>query len=407
MHFGKLARTSLSLLLQHRLRSLAAVGAIFVGQAALVLAVGAAQAGHRDLQAKLRQMGANLLVVRAGTFQQFGRRVAQVSRATTLLPQDALRLGREVAGVKKLATVASAVKTVRFQANVASVPVVGVSPEYFELQRLALQDGRLFFAEEDRARTRVAVLGAKVAKALAAVENPLDQRVRIAGVPFKVVGVLRPKEVGIAEIDPDQSVFVPVSTLLFRVAGRSWLDAIIVQGQSPEKLPRLSREIREALRRAHGLAQGKEDDFTVQDPVRLLALEHDLGEAFRALAAGMAGVCIATGAVGIVAVMLMAVRERTREIGLRRAVGATRAAILVQFLFEAALLTALGGFSGAAFALPAQAAICKLAGWPTVWPLKAALAAGGVSVVLGLVCGVAPAIRAARLAPATAVRAAA
>lgn len=406
MHPARLARTSLSILLAHRLRTLIACTAIFIGVLALVLMVGAGQAAERDLRARIREMGSNILAVRAGTFYRFGRHVQQVSRTTTLLPRDAEILRRELFGVKRLSAVAMGSKSVRWQNNWQTLPVVGVTPEYFELHALRLARGRPFSAEEERGLARVVVVGAKAARELFELEDPVGQRVRIGGLLFQVIGVAAEKGTGLFGADPDHSLYVPLSTMLSRVLGRSWLDAVLVQAESSAALPALRHDIAEILRRTHRLPPGRADDFTVQEPAALLAAEHEMGEAFRALVGGVAAIALATGGIGIIAVMLLAVRERTREIGLRRAIGATRPAIFVQFLFEASLLSGLGGVAGAAVALPGNALICRLAGWPVVWPWTAALGGLAFSVGLGVLCGVAPAVRASRLQPAQAVRAA-
>lgn len=403
---SKLARTSLSILLAHRARTLVSCGAVFIGVAALVLMVGAGQAGERDLRAQIREMGSNILAVRAGHFQTVGRHVQQVSRTTTLLPRDVELLRRQLLGVRRLAAVATATKVVRSRAEAQALSIVGVDPEYFELQRLVVARGRAFSAEEDRGLARVAVVGATAAHELFELDDPIGQQVRVGGVPFEIIGVTAKKGGGLFGADPDQDVYVPLSALLSRLLGRSWVDVVLVQADSPALFPVLRQDIAEDLRRAHHLAAGRPDDFTIQDPAALLAAEHEMGEAFRALVGGVAGVSLATGGIGIIAVMLMTVRERTREIGLRRAIGATRRAILFQFLFEASLLTGLGGLAGALIALPANALICRLAGWPIVWPVAAMLAGTAFSVGLGVLCGIAPAVRAARLEPAIAVRAA-
>lgn len=406
LHAAKLARTSLAILLAHGARTAISCGAIFVGVVALVLMAGAGLAAERDLTSRIRDMGSNILAVRAGQFQQFGRHTQQVSRTNTLLPQDVKRLRRELQGAQHLAGLATATKPVRWRNEAQTLTIVGIDPEYFALKRFTLAQGRLFSSEEQRGLARVAVLGGKAARWLFETENPVGQQIRVGGVPFEVIGVATNTGGGLWGGDDNASVYVPITTLMFRLLGRNWLDAILVQADSSARLPAIRYDIANILRRNHRLAPGRPDDFTIQDPAKLLAAEHEIGEAFRALVGGVAAVSLATGGIGIVAVMLMAVRERTREIGLRRALGATRRAILFQFLVEAALLTTLGGLVGALVALPGNALVCHLAGWPVVWPVAATLAAIAFSAGLGVLCGVAPALRAAHLEPAVAVRAA-
>lgn len=406
VHAAKLARTSLAILLAHGARTAISCAAIFVGVVAFVLMAGAGHAAERDLVGRIRDMGSNILAVRAGQFQQFGRHTQQVSRTTTLLPEDIKRLRRELQGVQHVAGLATATKPVRWRDEAEALTIVGIDSEYFALKRFTLAQGRLFSSEEQRGLARVAVFGGKAAQWLFETEDPVGQRVRVGGVPFEVIGVATNTTAGLSGADENASVYVPITTLMSRLLGRNWLDAILVQADGSARLPALRYDIASVLRRNHRLQPGRPDDFTIQDPAALLAAEHEMGGAFRTLVGGVAAVSLATGGVGIVAVMLMAVRERTREIGLRRAIGATRRAILLQFLVEAVFLTTLGGLMGALVALPGNALVCHLAGWPVVWPVAEALLAIGFSIGLGVLCGIAPALRAAHLEPAMAVRAA-
>lgn len=406
MHPVRLARISLAILLAHRTRTLLACASVFIGVAALVLVVGAGQAARRDLQSRIREMGSNILAVRAGRFEQFGRRVQQISRTHLLVPQDAVAIKREVPGVQRVSGLAIGRKQVRWQSNWQVFPVVGVNPDFFELHRVRLTAGRTFSAEEERGLARVVVVGARAARELFELENPLGQRVRIGRVLFEVIGVAAEKGVSLSGTDPDRSLYVPLATQLTRVLGRTWLDAVVVQAPSSTALPAVRREIEAILRRNHRLPEGRLEDFAIQQPAALLATEHEMGETFRASVGAVAVISLATGGIGIVAVMLLAVRERTREIGLRRAIGATRPGIFLQFLFEAALLGGLGGLAGALVAVPTSALMCRLAAWPVVWPWTAALGGFAFSAGLGVLCGVAPALRAAHLEPAIAVRAA-
>ena len=405
MNLLRLARSSFALLLAHRARTIGCCVAVVVGVAALVLMAGAGRAAEQDLRARIHELGSNVLAVRAGEFQRFGRHLQQVSRTTSLVPHDVEMLRRRLVGAQLLSGVATTSKSVRWRNAAQVLPIVGVDPEYFDLQRLTMANGREFSVAETRGLSRVVVMGAKAAREVFELNGAVGERIRIAGVPFEVIGVAMEKGgMGLAGVSPDTSVFVPLSTLLTRLMGRDRLDAVLLQSAHAELLPVLRRDVSETLRRAHRLPNGRPDDFTIQEPAALLAAEHDTGETFRALAGGVALVSLSTGGIGIVTVMLMAVRERTREIGLRRAIGATRKAVLWQFLIEGGILTTAGGLAGALFALPANASICFMAGWPVVWPVAATLSSVAFSVALGLLCGVVPAVRAAKLEPVTALR---
>ena len=404
MNVSGLTRTSLTILLAHRVRTAASVSAVFVGVAALILQAGVGQAVEQDLRGRMGEMGSNIVAVRARATEQLSGRMRQAGWATSLLPSDGELLRRELPGIRHLTGIATFVKPVRFANTTRVVPVVGVDPDFFPLQRLTPAAGRMFTPEEDRGRVRVAVLGANPARQLFNLENPIGQQVRIAGVPFRVIGVTAEKGLGLLGGDLDENVYVPLATLLSRVVHRAWLDAILAQTESSASLPGLRLRIFVILRQAHRLPSSWPDDFVVQDPAAVLAAERSVGRSYRMLLESIAAVFLATGGIGIIAVMLMGVRERTQEIGVRRAIGATRRAILLQFLFEAGLLTAFAGISAGLVALPANAIVCRLAGWPVVWPTTCTFLAIGFSVGLGLLCGVAPAVHAARSQPAVALR---
>ena len=404
MNALRAASVSTKLLLSHRVRTLASCAAVFVGVAALVLMVGVGQAAERDLISGIRMMGSNILAIRPGRFVRFGRRLEQVSRPSTLTPRDEQLLRTNLPRGRAFSGVASGTVEVSYRGKRTTLQLKGVEPNFFMLSRERLRSGRVILPEEDRTSARIAVLSAAATRELFDQANPLGTSVRIGGIPFSVVGVLADKEREPTADGAGSVAYVPLRTALLRIFAQRYLDMILVQTERSEDFPVMRRQITEVLRHSHMLPDGQQNDFAIHDPVALLKAEHDMGESFCAVVGGVAIAALATGGIAIISVMLMAVRERTREIGLRRAIGATRRAILVQFLLESALLTSVGGLAGAATALPTNALICRLAGWPVVWPLAAAFGAMAFSICLGLLCGVVPAVRASRMEPAEAVR---
>lgn len=407
MNLARNARVSFEILLAHRLRTTLSCISIFIGVAATVLVVGAGQAAQRDLIAKVRKMGSNVLAVRAGRFIRFGRHIQEVTHYASLTLRDERLLSQNLSGVRAVSGVMTATRVLTFRGRQESVQLLGVDSAYFGLANVEIFAGRAFSPEEVRGLARVVVIGSESASELFDLEDPVGQSVRIGDIPFLVIGVTpesRTRDSGAG--DSDKNVYVPLTTAMVRVIGRPSLDSILLQADNSHRFPVMRRDIGEVLRRSHHLSDATGDDFTIQDPVELLKAEHEMGGTFRALVGGIAAVALATGGIGIVVVMLMAVRERTREIGLRRAVGATKPAILVQFLMEAGMLTGLGGGAGALAGLVANAIVCRVAGWPLVWPIGPTVCTFGLSVVLGVACGTAPALRAALLRPAAAIGAA-
>ncbi len=404
MQLARAARLSARILLAHRLRTALSAFSVGLGVAALVASVGSSEAARRDLTARIAALGSNVLTVEAGKFERMGRRMFQVRAARTLTPGDGAALVRAFAAVRRAAGVAEGSAQLSWRGEALSAPVLGVEPEFFAIRDVRTARGRLFTAAENRGLARVVVLGGALAEELFGSYNPVGETVRLGGAPYRVVGVTVKKGLGLGGESLDAAAFVPLRTALERIFGRTWLDRIVLELSDSEALRRLRPAIAETLRHRHRIPPGRGDDFTVTDPAEILAMEYQTGEMFRSLTGAVAAVSLATGGVGILAVMLMAVRERVREIGLRRAVGARRRDILVQFLGEAALLSGLGGVAGAAAGIVATRIACAALGWPPLLPWRAAGVGLAFSIALGVSAGVLPAVRAARLAPDTALR---
>lgn len=406
MNLKRLTRTSLAILGTHRVRTLLSTSAVIVGVASLVLMMGSRDAAEHALRAQIRNMGRNLLVIRPGQHVQVGRHIHRVSTADTLRKRDVEQLRATLTNVSGIAGVAGASRTIQRRRVRQQTNIYGVEPDFFRVQRLLIASGRAFTPQESDARERVVILGAVIAKRLFETDHPIERSVRIGMAPYRVVGVLAPGGTDLGGSIPDETAYVPLNTLDTRISARRALDAILIQTAVPEALEESRTQAAAQLRYLHEIPEGDPDDFSIQSPRALARAQHRMGETFRALTTGIAAVALAIGGIGITAVMLLSVKERAREIGLRRAIGATKNAILIQFLFEAALLATAGGTIGLIIAIPGNALICYLASWPIVWPWNAAFWALVISVGLGITCGVLPAKRAASLEPATAVRAA-
>lgn len=395
---------SWELLTSHRLRTLLSVLGVVIGVAAVILTVSAGKGAEEDILERVRQMGTNLIVVNAGQTRIIAGRQRQMATVTTLVPEDAEAIASACPSVARAAAVAGKKFTVRWESETANTTVLGVDPAAFAVRNVRIATGRVFDDRQARGTRRVAVLAPTAAKNLFGHADPVGLRIRIGRVPFEVIGVAAPKGIDAGGVDQDDLIFVPLQTAMRRLLNVDHIQTIYVQARSTELLRQAEPEIRDLLRRRHRLAE-KPDDFTVQNQATLLETHRRTAGAMTRLIGSVAGISLLVSSVGILAVMLMSVRERTREIGLRRALGASRRDIRTQFLAESALLAGVGGLLGVLGGLAASVIVPVLGYWKMVisWPISAG--AFAFSVTLGIVFGLYPAVRAARLEPINALRA--
>ena len=395
---------SCELLAAHKLRTLLSVTGIVVGIATVVLMVSAGRGAEKKILDRIRDMGTNLIVVNAGQTRIVAGRQRQTSMVTTLETDDAEAIASECRSVKLAAPAVTKKLSVRWEDENANTNVIGITPVGFRIRNIAIATGRMFDAEEDRARRRVAVLGPTAAGNLFGRTDPVGLQIRIGRVPFEVIGLTESKGMDANGVDQDDLILVPLGSAMRRLFNVDYIDTIYVQAQSPETLDSAEAEIRQLLRQRHRL-RDKPDDFTIQNQATLLAAEREAAQSMTLLIGSVAAISLVVGGIGILAVMLIAVRERTPEIGLRRALGATRRNIQVQFLFESGLLAGSGGVIGVVSGVAAAIAVSQFGYWETIVSWHAALAGFGFSVAVGLVFGIYPAVRAAALEPIEAVRA--
>jgi len=263
---------------------------------------------------------------------------------------------------------------------------------------------RSFEADEDRARRRVAVIGPTVAKNIFGASDPVGEQIRIGRVPFEIIGVTRPRGIDANGIDQDDMVLVPLETSMRRLLNVPYIQTIYVQARGSQWLDLVEREVRTLLRARQRLNDGRPDTFTIQNQMTLLKTERDTARSMTLLIGSVAGIALLVGGVGILAVMLISVRERTREIGLRRAVGARPHDIRMQFLVEAALLAGFGGILGVMAGIGATYAAAVLGFWETLISWPAATIAFSFSITVGIIFGIYPALRASRLEPIQALK---
>lgn len=392
------ARTSLQALFAHRVRALLALASVTIGTMAVVLTSAIGAGAQRDVARRMETMGTNLIVVRPATVQRLAARKTIAGAVTTLRVEDY----EAVAGLPFVVAAApDAERPVRAKAGRTTTitKVLGTSPAYLTVKNLRVRAGRFFDAYDDRNARRVAVLGSQVAEALFEDGDPIGAEVRVRGVLFEVVGVLESKGVLPDGSNEDNEILVPIRTALRRVLNISWLSGIFVSVDDPARIDAARAAIGDLLRRRHG-----GEDFGIQNTTKFVAMQKQAAQYLVLLAAGIGGVALLVGGTGILALMMMSVKERTSEIGVRMAVGATPRDVLVQFLLEATLLTTGGWAAGVALAAMGAGIIALATEWKMAVPADALAASAAMVLIAGLGFGAVPARQASLLPPMEALR---
>jgi putative ABC transport system permease protein len=402
------ARSATRALRTNRLRSALTMLGVIIGVASLIAMVAVGEGAHARVAEQIRSLGSNLLIVISNSANIRGVRGGGGTRAT-LTEDDAYAIQREISLVQAAApTLGATLQIVQGNLN-WGVTVNGVTPEWLQVKEWSLADGRPISAEDQRTAAKVALLGQTAAEKIFGDDNPIGSVIRIRRVPFTVIGVLDPKGQNPNGQDQDDVVMVPLSTgrqkLFGRVPGQAravWV--ITVKVREGEDLEDAEVAIRELLRQRHRLPPMQEDDFTVRNPSDVARTQEEASRVMTYLLAAIASVSLLVGGIGIMNIMLVSVTERTREIGLRMAVGARGRDILAQFLVEAMTLSAVGGLMGIGIGVLASVALANWAEWSTDISLQAVAVAFVFAGVVGVFFGFYPAQKASRLDPIEALR---
>jgi putative ABC transport system permease protein len=403
MLIGEIIRVALGALRANKLRSLLTMLGIVIGVAAVIAVVALGTGAQSAVKDRISSLGTTLLTVIPG--QQRGMGVS-FDQSMKLTMDDAAALEDRATNLSAVQPEMTSRLQVQYLNQNTNTSIVGTTANYLEVRKYELQAGRMFSRAEDEGRQRVAVLGPTVLDALG-INSPdaiVGEAVRIRGIQFTVVGVLKSKGQSTPFGNPDDQVLVPITTGRFRLFGSDRLRSISVLAQSEEKIPDAMADVQRVLRREHRLTQGRPDDFMIRSQADFLNTLGETTQVFTYLLSGIAAVSLLVGGIGIMNIMLVSVTERTREIGIRKALGATRANILLQFLIEAVVLCLLGGLIGALVGSGGATAMSKFFQWNTIISGGAIAAAFVFSAVVGVVFGVWPARRAAGLDPIVALR---
>jgi putative ABC transport system permease protein len=404
MLIGEIISVALGALRANKLRSLLTMLGIVIGVGAVIAVVALGTGAQQAVKDRIAALGTTLLTVNPG--QQRGQGVAIGGAQQRLTVEDAKAVDEHAMHLLGVQPEMRSMQQIVFGNKNASTQIIGTTPNYLEVRKYTMAVGKMFTAADDEGRQRVAVVGNTVVNnlGLTSPEAIVGETVRIRGTQFTVLGVMAPKGQANAFQDPDDEILVPIQTARFRVNGSDRLASISALAASEDEIPDAMAEIQRVLRRQHKIRQGLPDDFQIRNQADILQTTQETTQVMTYLLSGIAAVSLLVGGIGIMNIMLVSVTERTREIGIRKALGATRANILLQFLIEAVVLCLLGGMMGIAMGAGGAVVMSRTAGWSTQVSPGAIIMAFAFSAFVGLSFGVWPARRAAVLDPIAALR---
>ena len=376
---------------------------MIIGVGAVITTVSLGNGAKAQVEAQIAAFGENVVLIFAGSFTRGGVHSGW-NNAGTLMVDDALDIEREVPGVRLMSP------EMRTSTQVASADgnwgtnIQGEGADYLDIRNWALVEGAMFTEQDVRTVAKVAVIGKTVADQLFPAGNAVGQIIRIKNVPFVVVGQLIAKGLSLMGNDQDDVIIIPYTSCMKRLLGATNLRGITVSAVSRASLPEVERQIVALLRQRHRITGDQEDDFTVRTQEEITQMADKASQTLRMLLAGIALVSLVVGGIGIMNIMLVSVTERTREIGIRMAIGAHGKDILMQFLTEAVALSMAGGLLGILFGMGSSELLAAKAGWPALTPLDWVLYAFLGSALVGIFFGFYPAWKASKLDPIDALR---
>lgn len=392
---------ALTALLANKLRSLLTMLGVIIGVGAIITTTSIGEGAKADITERIQTLGANILAVRPGQSRFRGRGSADARRSLTVEDLAALEERGQTFGY--VTPEVSSRAQVKYLNKNTNTTIVGTSPAYLVTANFTVEKGRFFGDSEIRYRERVCVLGKTVVDNLFETVEPVGKTVKIKGVGFHVLGVMKEKGAS-GWRNPDDQIFIPYTTAMKRVFGEDYLSSISIQANDGKLLEAAESEVTELLRRQHKIPINKELDFHVRNQAEFMETLEESSQTFTNMILGIAIVSLVVGGIGIMNIMLVSVTERTKEIGLRKAVGAQRTDILVQFLVESTTLALLGGLVGIGVGIIGAEMVPSIWGWRTVVSIMYAVASFVVSALVGVFFGAYPAWKAAKLHPIDALR---
>jgi putative ABC transport system permease protein len=405
MLLGETTTVAIEALRANKLRSFLTMLGIVIGVAAVIAMIALGRGAQKSVKDRIASLGTTLLTITPGQARGFGAIASSTDRARLTL-DDATAIEDRARFVLAVQPEMSRQAQVQFESHNTNTSVVGTTANYLEVRKFSIAHGRMFTTAESEGMRRVVVVGPQVVLDLGLSQGAslVGEEVRLNGVRFEVVGVLESKGQGGGFANPDDQVLIPIQTARYRLVGSDRVRSINLLSPSEEEIPVTMAEAQKILRREHRLRVGQTDDFTIRNQADFLNTLGQTTQVFTYLLAGIAAVSLLVGGIGIMNIMLVSVTERTREIGIRKALGATQANILTQFLIEAIVLCMLGGLVGICAGMGAATILRDAFGWNTSVGATSVAVAFLFAAAVGVIFGVWPARRAASLDPIEALR---
>jgi putative ABC transport system permease protein len=403
MDFAATLKIALRALARNKMRSVLTMLGIIIGVGAVIAMVGVGQGASQAVQDRISAMGTNLLFVASGTVTRGGLRMGW-GQTKSLIYADMKAIEREIPTVATAAPGAASSAQVVYENQNWFTRVTGTEPQYFQIRDWPMSEGSSFSQDDVTRAANVAVIGNTVRQNLFGATDPIGATIRIGNLPFQVVGVLSVKGQSGMGQDQDDAIMVPITTLQKKITGQDWLQFIMVSAVSQPATYAAQQQITSLLRDRHRIRPGQDDDFFVRNLADIAELADQSSRVMTLLLASIAGVSLIVGGIGIMNIMLVSVTERTREIGIRIAIGATEQDVQRQFLSESVVLSLIGGAIGILVGIGSSIVITKTLGWAVLISPMAIFAAVIFSMAVGIFFGFYPARKAARLDPIEALR---
>lgn len=403
MDYSALLRSALVALLRNKMRSMLTVMGITIGIAAVICVVAIGKAGQTRVEKQMNNLGDNFVWIEAG-----GRAVNGVRTGTHGVPSlsmaDAAAIKNQIALIKAVSpNVDDHVQVIYGNQNWFTA-YRGVSPEFFDIKRWYVDQGTAFSYEDVERAADICVIGATIREQLFGVEDPIGKVIRVKNLPCKVIGVLHAKGLSMSGQDQDDTIIMPYTTAQKKMKGNAWLDDILCSAVSQDSVKLAGQEAAAILRDRHHLRPEEDDDFNIRNPEDIIQAQMEASKTLTVLLIAIASISLVVGGIGIMNVMLVSVTERTREIGVRVAVGATEHAIQLQFLGESIMLSLVGGFAGVLFGVVGSYVVGQTLKWPMETSMQAIVVAAMFSIAVGVFFGYYPARKASLLDPIEALR---
>ncbi len=403
MRWTKFPKIAFKSLLKNKMRSLLTSLGIIIGVGAVIVMVAIGEGSQADIEAQINALGANMLIISPGASRRGGVSHGAGSENQFTL-YDATKLSKQSTLCSAVSPLVQSGAQVIGGGSNWSTGVLGVGVRYLDIRAWELKDGEFFSERDMRARGKVAVLGKTVAEELFPDQDPIGERIRIRNTPFRVIGVLTEKGQGAHGRDEDDVILAPVTTVLYRLKGGQYIDMMMASAISTEQIVEAEEELTEILRQAHKLKLGEDNDFRIRTQSEIIERASETSRIMTVLLGSIAAVSLIVGGIGIMNIMLVSVTERTREIGIRLAIGARGSDILTQFLMEAIVLSLTGGIIGILVALGVSHALESIWGITTAVNPAVVFLAFGFAGIVGVFFGFYPARKASGLNPIDALR---